>query len=96
MNIKGKTLINNRIWAFITSVFTGIVALFFALVISMNGDKSKSSLDSTSIYDWNDDWIVSAGSIKGEVMQLPVKLEVERGKTVIIKKTLPNMIKKYN
>ena len=48
------------------------------------------------IYDWSDDWEVSSGVSIDAVTSLPVLVDVDKGTIVILKKTLPTKIKKYN
>ena len=54
------------------------------------------SFDDEIIYDWSDDWEVSSGVTINAVTSLPVLVDVDNGSTVILKKTLPKKIKKYN
>lgn len=75
--------------AFVTIM---LVAFFFA--------RSKSDADYSFnddiIYDWSEDWEVSSGTSINAVTSLPVLVDVDKGVTVILKKTLPEKIKKYN
>jgi len=69
------------------------VGIFFSFARESQADYS---FDDNSIYDWSDDWTVTYGNHSPEKMSFPAVVPVARGGVVIIKKTLPDRIKKYN
>ena len=73
-----------------------VVLTFLFMIIGLMNSDVDMAFDDKSIYDWGEGWSVSVGNDAGQSMDLPVRLDVEKGKTVILKKTLPNKIKKYN
>lgn len=82
----------------ITYIVFCIIAIF--IVISFIFARAKSdadySFDDDIIYDWSEDWEVSSGFSIDTVTSLPVLVGVDKGSTVVLKKTLPQKIKKYN
>ena len=73
-----------------------MVVLFVVFIIVNRAPDAHYGLDDNSMYDWSEDWTASYGNVNAEQISLPVRLDVERGKTVVLRKTLPNKIKKYN
>lgn len=82
----------NLIYAFISIL---IVFIFIVFIFSKN-DEADYSFDQASIYDWSDGWTVSVSGYNEENVSFPISLELGEGETVILKKSLPNKIKKYN
>lgn len=73
-----------------------VVFTFLTLIMLEATSKSDYSFDEDSIYDWSDDWTVSYGNTTEKDVSLPNKFDVKRGSVIILKKELPNKIKKYN
>ena len=75
-----------------------ILVLFVFISFALGRVKSEAdySFDDDIIYDWSEDWEVSSGVTIDAVTSLPVLVDVDKGVTVILKKTLPKKIKKYN
>ena len=93
LDIKSK---KNLIFKIINAIVGFLFALTFFCFARTSSREIDFSLDDASIYDWSDDWLVSTGNTAGEVTSLPVQLDVDQGKVIILKKTLPSKIKKYN
>ncbi len=78
-------------------LFLVLLILFSGILFSKGNSKYEDfSFDDKSIYDWSDEWEVSYGNTKLEGQSLPLDISVERGKSILLKKTLPQTIKKYN
>lgn len=84
----------NKIAYIIFYIFVIIVfAIFFFLRVGSDADYS---FDDDIIYDWSEDWEISSGVSIDVISSLPALVDVDKGATVILKKTLPKKIKKYN
>lgn len=70
-----------------------VIASFFFAKAKSDADYS---FDDDIIYDWSEDWEISSGFSIDTVSSLPALIDVNKGATVILKKTLPKKIKKYN
>lgn len=79
-----------------TLVVIIIVAFMGIFIYERINKKIDNSFESRNIYDWSSDWNVFVGDEFDGVMSFPQNLDVPGGQTVIIKKPLPNRIKKYN
>lgn len=90
-------MINNKKIKITYLVFCILVLfVFVAFVLYRAKSEVDYSFDDDTIYDWSEDWEVSSGVSINVVTSLPVLVDVDRGTTVILKKTLPKKIKKYN
>lgn len=76
--------------------FILVIAVFAFFVFFRAKSDVDYSFDDAIIYDWSEEWGVSSGVSINVVTSLPVLVDVDRGTTVILKKTLPKKIKKYN
>ena len=78
-------------------VFCIFAVLLFASFLYVRAKSSADySFDDDIIYDWSQGWEVTSGVSIDAVTSLPVLVDVDKGSTVILKKTLPKKIKKYN
>ena len=73
-----------------------IIFAFTYYIFARVGSDVDYSFDDATIYDWSEDWEVIVGGSIDAVTSLPVLVDVNRGNIVILKKTLPQKIKKYN
>lgn len=90
-------MINNRYFKISYIVFCIFVIFVFASFFFARAKRDVDySFDDDIIYDWSEDWEVSSGYTIDAVTSLPVLVDVDKGVTVILKKTLPEKIKKYN
>jgi len=89
---------NGRLTKAVNYIFLLIILLSLTYVVltEVRANTGAYNFDDKSIFDWSEDWDVSYGSERLEGVTFPAVLKVEPGKTVIIQKTLPGRIKKYN
>lgn len=73
-----------------------MIVVFASFVLVRAKSDADYSFNDDMIYDWSEDWEISSGVSINVVSSLPVLVDVDRGTTVILKKTLPKKIKKYN
>ena len=73
-----------------------LVVVIFVLFLVNKSKDADYSFDLSSIYDWSDGWYVSTGAYEQTGALLPADLEADDDATIILKKSLPNKIKKYN
>lgn len=73
-----------------------MMALFCIFIFVNRAVDADYSLDDNSLYDWSEDWMMSYGTTSAEKINLPTVLDVEPGKAIVLRKSLPNTIKKYN
>lgn len=73
-----------------------VILTFISFLFTRAKSDANYSFNDEIIYDWSDDWEVSSGVTINAVTSLPVLVDVDNGATVILKKTLPKKIKKYN
>ena len=95
--MKLKSLLNRNNWTILVYVITILVITsIFVAFIANRDEKADYSFDLSSIYDWSDEWEVIASTYIEKKVSLPLSLHVNSGETVMLKKNLPNKIKKYN
>ena len=95
--MEKSTGVNSKKYGNVAYSLLAIVIVFIFVAFIFNGDNHEDhSFDLSGIYDWSDGWTVSASGYVEEGVTLPVSMGGNAGETVILKKTLPNRIKKYN
>lgn len=90
--MKKGTAYKTLYWVFFVTV---IISLAFIVYMKWHRD-ADYSFDGKSIYDWSDNWVLTLSQSDSQVVSLPLYEKVEPGRTIILKKQLPNKIKRYN
>ena len=87
----------NKFLKILNVVFLALVLFLLGYMAFMyHTSESTVYFDDKSVYDWSDEWLVSYEGKENIEVDIPTRLECGRGKTIILRKTLPTRIKKYN
>lgn len=73
-----------------------IASFFYIFVVHSKYDDVKFVFDDESVEEWNDDWEINYDGTIEENVVLPVTVPVKQGNAVILRKNLPDRIKKNN
>lgn len=89
---------NRQLYKYIWILFLATILASAIYLISVHREYKGDQFifDDESIEEWNDNWEVNYDGVIEENVTLPVKVPVKRGEAVILRKNLPDKIKKYN
>lgn len=77
-------------------IFVFTISILYILYAHSRHEETKFVFDDGSIVSWNDSWDINYDGNIEQNVTLPVDVPVKRGGNVILRKTLPDKIKKYN